>query len=193
MAFRRRFKTEANDIVAEVRIELGLNLYDPLDPHVLASWLEIPVIGLSDFVAPAPAIRHLLEVEQDVFSAVTVFAGSQRTIVHNDAHARTRQRSNLSHELAHGLLLHPATPALDNTGCRHWNQDIEDEASWLGGALLVPEAATMAIANGRWTPSAAAQHFGVSPAMIRFRLNSTGATKRIQRARIARASSKTRT
>lgn len=194
MAFRRRFKTEANDIVIEVRNELDLTLYDPLDPHDLAAWLEIPVIGLSDFLAEAPGVRHLLEVEPEVFSAVTVFAGSQRTIVHNDAHAPTRQRSDLSHELSHGLLLHPPTPALDNTGCRHWNQDIEDEASWLAGALLVPEAATMAIAGGRrWTTSAAAQHFGVSPAMIRFRLNSTGASKRVQRARVARASTRTRT
>ena len=125
-----------------------------------------------------------------MFSAVTVFAGSERTIVHNDAHARTRQRSNLSHELSHGLLLHPATPALDNKGCRHWNQDIEDEASWLAGVLLVPEAATMAIASGSWTRSAAAEHFGVSQAMIQFRLNSTGAVKRTQRARARRAASR---
>jgi Zn-dependent peptidase ImmA (M78 family) len=187
MAFRRGFKTEGNEIVAEVRGELGLTHYDPLDPDVLARWLEIPVIGLSDFLTDAPAVSHLLGTEPDVFSAVTVFAGSQRTIVHNDAHALTRQRSNLSHELAHGLLLHPPTPALDDSGCRHWNQDIEDEAGWLGGALLVPEAATMAIAKGRWTAEGAAHHFAVSPAMIRFRLNATGALKRIQRARGVRA------
>jgi Zn-dependent peptidase ImmA (M78 family) len=187
MGFRRGFKTEANGLTAEVRAELGLSLFDALDPHALAVWLEIPIIRLSEFVEEAPAVRHLLEVEQEVFSAVTVFAGSKRTIVHNDAHAPVRQTSNLTHELAHGLLLHPPTPALDNTGCRHWNQDIEDEASWLGGSLLVPEAATIAIAKGRWTQSAAARHFGVSEVMIRFRLNSTGAVRRVQRSRTARA------
>lgn len=186
MSFRRGFKTEANELTAEIRAELGLTLFDPLDPLVLAKWLEIPVVGLSDFLEVAPAVRHLLEVEQEVFSAVTVFAGTQRTIVHNDAHAPTRQRSNVMHELAHGLLLHPPTPALDNTGCRHWNQDIEDEASWLAGTLLVPEAAALAIANGRWTTTAASYRFAVSPAMIRYRLNSTGAVARIQRARAAR-------
>jgi Zn-dependent peptidase ImmA (M78 family) len=189
MSFRRGFKTEANDLATEVRNELGLSLFVALDPHALAAWLEIPIIALSDFIHEAPAIRYLLQVETEAFSAVTVFAGKQRTIVHNDAHALTRQRSNLSHELAHGLLLHPPTPALDNSGCRHWNQDIEDEASWLAGALLVPEAATIAIAKGRWTTPGAATHFGVSQAMIRFRLNSTGAMRRIQRAR----GSKTRT
>lgn len=191
MAFRRGFKTEANETVAEVRGELGLTLYEALDPHKLAAWLEIPIIGLSDFLVEAPAVQHLLEVEADVFSAVTVFAGSERTIVHNDAHAQSRQASNLTHELSHALLLHPPTPALDNNGCRHWNQDIEDEANWLAGALLVPEAATMAIAKGRWTVADAARHFAVSQLMIRYRLNTTGATKRVQRAQRARSRSRT--
>jgi Zn-dependent peptidase ImmA (M78 family) len=190
MAFRRGFKSEANDIVAEVREELDVSVYEALDPHALAEWLEIPIIPLSDFVSHAPAIAHLLHVEQNVFSAVTVFAGSQRTIVHNDAHAPSRQRSNLSHEIAHGLLHHPPTPALDNKGCRHWSQDIEDEANWLGGALLVPEAAALLIAGGRWTIPGAAQHFGVSQAMIRFRLNSTGAAVRVQRAKQWRTGSR---
>jgi Zn-dependent peptidase ImmA (M78 family) len=185
MGFRRGFKTEANALAADVRGELGLGLFEALDPHALAAWLEIPIIRLSEFVDEAPAVAYLLEVEQDVFSAVTVFAGSRRTIVHNDAHAPTRQHSNLTHELAHGLLLHPPTPALDNIGCRHWDQDIEDQASWLGGALLVPEPAAMAIAKGRWTIESAAQHFAVSPAMIRFRLNATGATRRVERSRRA--------
>jgi hypothetical protein len=187
MAFRRGFKSEANDIVVEVRQELRLSLYDPLDPYVLAAWLEIPIIGLSDLVDDAPAIAHLLRIEPEVFSAATVFAGSQRAIVHNDAHARVRQISNLSHELAHALLLHPPTPALDNNGCRHWNQDLEDEANWLCGALLVPEAATMLLAKGRWSTHAdAACHFGVSEQMIRYRLNATGALIRIQRAHNAK-------
>lgn len=188
MAFRRGFKSEANEIVAEVRRELGLSLFDRLDPHLLGTWLNIPIIGLSDFVAEAPAVRYLLDSEPEVFSAVTVFAGAHRTIVHNDSHAWVRQVSNLTHELSHALLLHPPTPALDNKGCRHWNQDIEDEANWLSGALLVPEAATMAIAKGRWSNMAvAAHHFGVSQHMIRYRLNATGAMRRVQRLRNARA------
>lgn len=185
MSFQRGFKTEANSLVADVRGELGLGMFDRLDPHTLAAWLEIPIVRLSEFVDQAPAVKHLLEVEREVFSAVTVFAGSRRTIVHNDAHAPSRQCSNLTHELAHALLLHPPTPALDNTGCRHWNQDIEDQASWLSGALLVPEPATIAIAKGRWTAAGAAEHFGVSTAMIRFRLNATGARRRVQRSRRA--------
>jgi hypothetical protein len=72
VAFRRGFKAEANRTVVEVRGELGLSLYEALDPHVLAAWLETPIIDLSDFLSGAPAVRHLLEVEPEVFSAVTV-------------------------------------------------------------------------------------------------------------------------
>ena len=181
MGYRRRFKTESNDLAAEIRSELDLSAYDPLDPRILAEYLCIPIWNLSDLVADGPAIAPLLGAEAEQFSAVTVFAGPRRTIVHNDAHSANRQNSNLAHELAHGLLGHPATPALDNKGCREWNQDIEDEATWLAGVLLISEAVTLAVARGRWTKAEAATKFGVSPQMLQFRLNATGAVRRMNK------------
>jgi Zn-dependent peptidase ImmA (M78 family) len=183
MGYRRGFKTEANALANEVRVELGLGQLDRLDPRALATHLEIPILDLSDLATTAPAVRPLLEVERDAFSAATVFAGARRTIVHNDAHAPSRQNSNLAHELAHGLLLHPPTPALDNVGCRYWNQDIEDEATWLAGVLLLSEPATIEIASGHWTRAGALAHFSISPQMIQWRLNSTGALRRVERMR----------
>lgn len=191
MSFRRGFKTEANELAAEVRGELGIGALERLDPRALASCLEIPILPLSELVAGAPQIRHLLVVEPEAFSAATVFSGARRTIVHNDAHAPVRQNSNLAHELAHGLLHHPRVCALDDIGCRNWNQDLEDEAAWLAGVLLVSEGATIAIAQGRWTRSQAALRFAVSQSMIQYRLNATGAVRRVQRARRARASLRT--
>ena len=188
MSYRYGFKTEANDIAREIRGELDLGPLDPLDPRLLAQWLEIPLIELSEFVAEAPAVAHLLEVEQEVFSAVTVFCGSRRTIVHNDGHSPGRQNSNISHELGHGLLHHPPTPALDNSGCRNWNQDIEDEAQWLAGVLLVTEDAALAIARAGEPLALAAVRLGVSEPMVRFRLNVTGAYTRVQRRQNYRSS-----
>lgn len=185
MGYRRGFKTEANDTAMEVRAELGLKPLDPLDPRALAAWLEIDIIELSDFLAEAPAVAHLLNVEPEAFSAVTVFCGKRRTIVHNDGHALVRQNSNITHELSHGLLHHPPTPAIDDKGCRNWNQDIEDEAQWLAGILLVTEAAALAIARASEPRSAAAARLDVSEQMIQFRLNATGAVRRVQRARSA--------
>ncbi|MFF4630020.1 ImmA/IrrE family metallo-endopeptidase [Streptomyces griseorubiginosus] len=93
--------------------------------------------------------------------------------------------SNITHEASHGLLHHRPTPALDDRGCRLWDQNIEDEAQFLSGALLVPEDATLAIARGRFTKPEAAARFGVSEKMIQYRLNVTGAVGRVDRARRA--------
>lgn len=186
MAFRRGFKTEATSIAEEIRRELGCAPLAALDPRTLAEYLEIPIWPLSEFVEAHPTIAHLLNIEPELFSAVTVFAGPRRTIVHNDAHSGGRQNSNLAHELAHGLLHHPPTPALDDKGNRDWDQDIEDEAAYLAGALLVTEAATIAIAQGRMSKLEGAVKLGVSPQMIQYRLNCTGAVMRVQRMRAAR-------
>ncbi len=84
---------------------------------------------------------------------------------------------------ASGPVLHPPTPALDDRGCRIWDQVIEEEATWLAGVLLVPESAALIIAR-RGTPLAvAAAEFGVSEQMMDWRLNVTGARLRRERAR----------
>lgn len=138
---------------------------------------------LADYAEDAPlAHRHFGEVETGAFSAATVFDGPRRTIVHNDSHVPGRQASNLTHELGHALLLHDPTPGLDDRGCRLWNQNIEDEAQWLAGALLVTEDAALWIARGGASVAAAALRLGVSEQMITYRLNVTGARKRVARA-----------
>lgn len=71
---------------------------------------------------------------------------------------------------------------MDDSGCRIWNQTIEDEATWLAGCLLIPEPAALTIARGRWSVAEAARRFEVSEAMVRYRLNATGAAVRVQRA-----------
>lgn len=183
MAYRRGFKSEANAIAAEVRAELGLRALDPLAPLVLAAHLEVPVLPLSDYEDDAPtAHSHFAGDGMEAFSAVTVFRGPRRTIVHNDSHSPGRQASNLAHELGHALLLHPGTPAMDDRGCRLWDQSIEDEAQWLAGALLLTEDAALHIARNGITVRAAADHFGISTQMVTYRLNVTGARKRMARA-----------
>jgi hypothetical protein len=184
MAYRRGFKSEANATAREVRGELGLTDLDRLDPAALAGHLEIPVVPLSDFGEDAPgALRHFTQLDIEAFSACTVFDGRRRTIVHNDAHSPGRQASNVTHELAHGLLLHEPTPALDDRGCRLWNQNIEDEAQWLAGALLITEDAALWIARGGASIAGASQRFGISERMVTYRLNITGARLRVARAR----------
>ena len=176
---RRGFKAEATRLADEIRQELGLSPFDPLNPSVLAEYLEVPITPLSDIRHLATGASHFLNDAQEVFSAATVFDGPRRAILHNDSHAAPRQNSNLAHELSHALLMHPATPAIDDLGCRYWDQQIEGEADWLAGVMLVPDVAAISIARGRWgTVVEAAQHFGVSTKMVNYRLNVTGAYRR---------------
>jgi Zn-dependent peptidase ImmA (M78 family) len=182
VALRKGFKSEANDIARQIRGELDLALIDPLDPWALAEYLAIPVLELGALSAAIPgAVRHFAEVKPAEFSAVTVFHGTSRLIVHNDSHARGRQASNLAHELSHGLVLHEPKPALDGSGCREWDANAEDEANWLAGALLISEEAALAIARSGASLVDAADRYGVSPKMVQFRVNVTGARRRVAR------------
>ena len=184
MSLRWGFKSEATELAAEVRAELSLNPFDRLDPHKLAAHLAIPIESLTDIATTCLGARHFLSVEPEAFSAVTVFDGSRRIIVHNDSHSDGRQNSNLAHELAHGLLLHSPLPALDDlTGCRHWNSISEEEANWLGGELLVTRPTAIAVARGRWSTREACHRLGVSSRMLEWRLSMTGARKQVERER----------
>lgn len=188
MSYRRGFKSEASSIAAEIRVELGLGALDRLDTQRLAQYLDVPVWPLSHLrAASKDAVEYLMGVEPEAFSAVTVFIGSRRTIVHNDAHVVGRQASNIAHELAHGLLHHRPTPALDDSGCRLWDQSIEDEAQWLAGVLLIPDDAAVWIARTGLAENDAAARFGVSGPMVRFRVNVSGARARVARAQRLRA------
>jgi hypothetical protein len=180
---RRGFKTEARAICREVRGELGLRLVDPLDPHALAQHLSIPVIPLSEVPGCEEASRYFGSEEPEVFSAVTVFEGRHRTIVHNDSHSLGRQHSNIAHELAHGLLNHPPQPALDDVGCRYWDGEIEDEASYLGAVLLVTAEAALSVVRRKLDLSAAAYAYGVSEPLMTWMINDSGARVRVARER----------
>jgi Zn-dependent peptidase ImmA (M78 family) len=183
MAFRRGFKSEANWLARNVREDLGIAAHLPVCPWQLASHLGFPVRALSDFEKSEPvAVTYLrsLKGQQD-FSAITIFDGTLRMIIHNDAHQKKRQAANIAHELAHGLLLHPPMPPLDAEGSRYYDRVIEEEANWLGPALLVSEEAAMHIARMKLPLAKASDVYGASEELVRMRLNVTGAFLRTLR------------
>ncbi len=179
MTLRRGFKTEANDLALEVRAELGLRAYSPLCPFALAESLHIPVFTLKALLAVDAALSEhvalLVDTHRSAFSAITVFNRRRRCIVHNHRHAPVRQRSNVAHELAHALLMHPPHPPSCSAGSRVYKRELEEEASWLGPVLLVPnEAARWAMAK-RMSVADAAEHFEVSEDLMEFRYRMSGA------------------
>lgn len=94
-----------------------------------------------------------------------------------------RQRSNISHEFAHIVLKHPMTLPLDPFGCRNIDRDVEDEANWLSGAMLISDAAALHILSDGMSETDACLRYGVSAQMLRFRLNASGARIRVSRVR----------
>lgn len=178
MTLRRGFKSEAERIASELRAELDLGPLDKLDPAQLAEHLGIPVFGLSElgrFDGARGGFIHVLQnAERDTFSAITVFVGERRLIIHNDSHAPTRQASNVTHELSHCVLEHPPSPVLSPEGCRNWNSQFEEEADWLAGALLIPREGALTLTKRNWTLERVAAQYGVSEQLCRRRINETG-------------------
>lgn len=185
MKFRRGFKAESERIALEVRTELGLTATDPLDVFAVAERWGIPVIPMSDL-----AVGHgkpgFLDIfctrEQDSFSAVTIFNGPTRLIVHNDSHHPYRRSSNIAHELSHCILEHPPTNLRDHeSGCRDWNAEHEAEADWLGGALLVPREGGLHYIKRGLGITEIAGHFRVSEQLAKWRIHQTGIIQHAER------------
>ena len=184
MGYRRGFKREANGTAREIRAQLGLKNLDNLDPWAMADYPLVSVGPMSGYGQDRAACRAPLHGDRS--GGVLGLHRLPRRSPHDRPQRRVRpgrQASNLTHELGHALLLHPPTPALDDRGCRLWNQNIEDEAHWLAGALLLTEDAALCIARNDTSVPAAAEHFGISEQMITYRLNVTGAGTRVARAR----------
>ncbi len=183
MAFRRGFKAEAERLALATRQELGLGTYKQLDPLVLAEHLGIPVMPLGQLPAGRQdadlddAVAVLHGPELDAVSAYTVHRGRRAQVVYNEAQPAGRLTNNIVHELSHALLLHEPAPALDARGCRLWNADHEDEAAYQAGSLIIPGKAAWWIAKQRKPFAEAAEEYGCSVELVRWRVNVSGATR----------------
>ena len=190
MGLRRGFKAEAERISAEVRAELELGPLDRLDPFHFADHLGVQVFGLRElarFDGGGANFVHVLQgAERDAFSAITIFRGDRRLIVHNDSHAPTRQASNIAHEMSHCILEHPPSPLLSPEGCRYWNTRVEEEADWLAGALLIPREGALTLTKRNVPIDRMAARYGVSEQLCRWRINETGVAIQVRRWSAAR-------
>lgn len=187
--YRRGFKKQAEELALAVRAEMDLTWNDPLDPLALARHVQVPVFELEDLLAAGlsrNSLDHLLGKGRSEFSAALFERNGMRLIVANPVHSKGRQASNIVHEVAHLLLEHEPPEAVLEAGCRRWDPMMEREADWLAGELLVPRQAALSIARNGGDVDAAAVRYGVSGAMMRWRLNHSGAIKQAQREKAAR-------
>lgn len=181
-SLRRGFKGEAERLSLSVRAELGLKVDDRLDCLYLADQMGVPVISVTalgkDGARPESVSR--LSAFEAGLSALTVCDGTRRLIVYNPAEPRGRRANSLAHELSHIVLEHPPASAIGDGGCRLWDAKLEAEADWLAGALLVPREGALAQLKRGGDLNDGAQHFGVSRAMFKWRVNQTGVARQLE-------------
>ncbi len=184
--FRRGFKTWSEQTALRARQKLKLSASSPLDPLRLAELLGVFVLQPDDLPDLGEEVRlRLASVHRDCWSAITVSDGSHHLIVVNSSHAKTRLNSSVAHEIAHIILGHEPSMMFMNSSSRMalrtYNEDQEEEANWLGGCLLLPREALIAIRRRGRSDDNACAEYGVSPAMLRFRFNVTGVETQLGR------------
>ncbi len=179
--FQRGFKTRANRIALGLRKQLGLSKTAPLEPRDVLHRLSIQVVPLSEVRKSCPCeTLALLSYSGGVSAMLLPIERGKRIVIHNDSHSPRRQVSDLSHELAHVLLAHPAEIFCMGDLARRADSLVEAEAAYLGGCLLVPNEAAYRIAFSGIDPQTAADNYGVSEEMITYRLKMSGALKRVR-------------
>jgi Zn-dependent peptidase ImmA (M78 family) len=186
MSLRRGFKAESNRYALEFRRKLNIPPDRPLCPWRLAQSLGVPVENLSEIAHTDSRVAYFLSQKGLwEFSGGTFSLGEKRLIIINDRHTKKRQASDLSHELSHCILKHQPGSQITELGLRKYNETQEEEANWLGPALLISVEAALSIARQGLSISEASDIFAVTEQIVRMRLNLTGALKRTRWAREA--------
>ena len=184
MALRRGFKSEAERIARRVRVDLGLSAADPVAPELIAELLGIEVRA-GDELLPRERFQELEDIQPDAFSACTLRPSLDRVVVvHNPLSPKTRQKSDVAHELAHMLLDHELSRVqrLGDITFLSCDPVQEEEAAWLSGCLLLPRALLLAeVSRGEGSEDIARKH-GVSERMAQYRLDVTGVVRQNQAA-----------
>jgi Zn-dependent peptidase ImmA (M78 family) len=176
---RRGFKAQCERRSLEVRRTLGISARGSLSAERLADhmgvtvWAATMVRGLSEADQ-----RHLLDTARDEWSAFVLQVTSRHLIVYNPQQSLGRLNSVLMHELSHIMLGHELAEAKQTADGHFMNgsydQEQEDEATWLGGTLLLPRPALIWIRGEGITEEEACRRFEVSSDMLRWRIRMTG-------------------
>lgn len=193
LALERGFKSWAERTSLGVRRELGLTTYDPLQPTLLAEYLEVRLCTPRDISGlPRKILHQLLEVDPWGWSAVTQLVRGKALVIYNPHHSEGRRASNIMHELAHLILEHePSKIVMSQDGAivmRSFDRRQEDEANWLGWCLLLPREAIVHAVRSVLDVSGIAERYGVTEKLVRFRIQVTGVRAQFAFTKHSRAS-----
>jgi Zn-dependent peptidase ImmA (M78 family) len=184
---RHGFKAKSERTAISARTTLGLKAHAPIDPWKYADHLKVMVLEFGKLGLPPRTVQQLTVIDGDSWSAMALRVEGVSAIVINPAHALTRQRNDLMHELAHIELLHPpARVEVSETGLlllSDYSDEQEQEADWLAGAMLLPREGLVRLRAGRQSTEEIAAYYGVSEQLCEWRLRMTGVDAQMRRAR----------
>lgn len=181
MTLPRGFGANAEREALRWRHELGVAPTAPLDPRELGHRLDVSFIS-ADTLIDRSRLDDLEQLQAFAFSAATFLIHDRRFIVTNPIRTPGRLASDIAHELAHLLLDHDLTEIQDINGVpfRTCSPSQEEQATAVGGALLLPRPLLLAAARQGLDPDRISTTYGVTPDMARYRYNSTGVAKQVQ-------------
>ena len=154
----------------------------PLDPFRLAKYanLFIPSFEeLSELLSKETVEQLLVKGKNDWSggAASIPLPDGRKLIILNPTHGRNRQRATLMEEISHVFLGHkPSRLAITKRNkegkiiARDYNADIEEEAYGTGAAALIPYLGLRRYVEDGKTSAEIARHFGVSRALVEFRI-----------------------
>ena len=180
MALPRGFKAEAERTAQKLRAAAGLAPSTPLDLPALAESLEVRVVSAAELV-PIESLQEIERIQAYAFSACTFEINERHVIVYNPIRTRPRRRSDIAHELAHIILKHDLTEIqyLNEVPFRTCRPDQEQEATTLGGTLLLPRTALLDEARSGAALDQIAKKYEVTKQMAQFRWNTSGVERQL--------------
>lgn len=178
MTLPRGFKAQAERQAAQLRSTLGLGPEARIDINELArKALNFTIIDAAALV-PFEQLEELETIQAFSFSAAMFDIAGRKIIVTNPLRSPARRNSDIAHEISHVLLEHELSEIryIDDVPFRTCLPDQEEEATTLGGTVLLPRQLLLASArrNPSLSPEQVATEYDVTVEMARFRLNSTG-------------------
>ncbi len=181
---RRGFKAEAERLATQVRTEMGLGPYKPMDIEALARHVGAQLRAADELTSLAK-LEELEALQPGAFSACTFDLGARKIIVISPLATDERRRSDASHEASHLLLDHEVREVEQLGGLSFFtcDPDEEQEANWLAGCLLLPRDLLLRSLKKGLDAAAIAEANTVSIQMANFRLRATGAERQIAASR----------
>lgn len=188
MALPRGFKAEAERTAQRLRADAGVGRVARLDLRSVAKNLDVRIVPADELV-PIESLQEIERIQAYAFSACTFEINGLHVIVYNPLRTRPRRRSDIAHELAHIILEHDLAEIqyLDGVPFRTCRPDQEEQATALGGTLLLPRAALFEEARRGANVDQVAKKFGVTKQMAQFRWNTTGVARQVAAGKAARS------